>query len=104
MSARDRSEEVVAAVEGGRGRQRRLPVLSAHCTGQRTTQKSRSSRAVMSATRLQSLQRAQQRARGPRRWAGPGVGTGTAGSAGLLGPMSTHMKPGSTGPGTEGGG
>lgn len=94
---------VVVAVEGW-GRQRKFPVLSAHCTGQSTTQKSTSSREVTSATRLQSPQRAQQRARRPWGRAGPGAGGGAVGSAGLLRPTSTHTKPGSVRPGREGGG
>lgn len=68
MSARDPSEKVAAlgaAAGGGRGRQCRLPVLSAHCTGQSTTHKSASSSTAMSAARLQSLRWAQQRARQP---------------------------------------
>lgn len=91
-----------AVLAGGRDRQCRFPVLSAQCTGQSTTQKSTSSRAVTSAMRLQSLQRAQQRARRPRRLAGPGMGVGAAGSAGLLRPTSTHTKPGAERPGAEG--
>lgn len=89
-------------VAGGRDRQRRLPVLRAHCTGHSTTQKSTSSKAVMSATRLQSPQRAQQRARRPLRRAAPRVGIGTGGSEGLLRPTSTLMKPGAARPGAEG--
>jgi hypothetical protein len=92
----------VAVAVGGRGRQCRFPVLSAHCTGHSTTQNSTNSSAETRATRRQSPQRAQQRARQPRRGAGSGAGAGGVGSAGLLRPTSIHTKPGASRPGVAG--
>lgn len=89
------------------GRQRRFPVLRAHCTGHSTTQKSTSSSTETSARRRQSAQRSQQRtrrAKRPRRGAGSGTGTGGVDSAGLLSPTSTHMKLGTSWLGVVGSG
>lgn len=94
----------VAGVVGAWERQRRLPVLSAHCTGQSTAQKSTSSNTMMRARRCQSPQRDQQRARRPRRRTGPSTGVGAGSSGGLLRPTSTLTQPGSGRPGAAGGG
>lgn len=98
---------VVAVATCCWGRQRRFPVLRAHCTGHSTTQKSTSSSTETSARRRQSAHRSQQRAkraRQPRRGAGSGTGTGGVDSAGLLKPTSTHRKPGASWPGMVSGG